>query len=94
MMERWKGVAMGIVGLVLLVGLVSLEPGRAAAADGANAWDHYQQCKIDCNESYGGLDVFPPSVGDGAAQGWSQCVLKCEREYWKKFDREMGLGPK
>jgi hypothetical protein len=86
---------MAIFGLVLAVGLVSLESHRAVAADASNNWDQYQQCKIDCNESYGGLDVHPPSLrGGGGPQGWSNCVLKCDRDYWKQFDQETGMGPK
>jgi hypothetical protein len=77
--------ATGIV--ALMIGLVSVAP-VAVAGDQPTSWDQFQQCKISCNESYGGIDILPPAVRGGGALGWSNCVLKCERDYWKDVDQE------
>ena len=92
-MNSMKSFMIGVVGLAVLAGAVILllQAHMVGAAEPGASWDQYQQCKIDCNESYGGLDTMPPALRDGVSLGWSTCVLKCERTYWKQFDKETGL---
>jgi hypothetical protein len=89
-MRNGTSVVKKVVGLAVLVSAVlvlSQAPVVGAAELGAS-WDQFEQCKINCNESYGGLDVFPPGLRRGGTLGWSNCVLACERKYWKQFDKD------
>jgi hypothetical protein len=86
-MKTWKAFCAIIAVLALIAGVAWIGP-VSAAGDEATPWDQFQQCKISCNEGYGGLDIFPPAVRGGGAQGWANCVLKCERNYWKDVDRD------
>lgn len=75
----WRG---SIVPVLLLVLATALPVTCWASAE---IFDAFQQCKIDCNEAYGGLDIFP-SRRDPV--GHADCILKCERKFWKDMDRE------
>jgi len=86
-MQPLRTVIVLTMGVFFLGGLVYVASSLAADQPGAN-WDRYQQCKIDCNETYGGVDIFPPAVRGGGALGYSNCVLSCDRRYWKDFDRQ------
>jgi hypothetical protein len=91
-MNSVKSLMIGAVGLAVLAGAVILffQAHMVGAAEPGASWDQYQQCKIDCNENYGGVDTFPPALRGGESLGWSNCVLRCERTYWKQFDKETG----
>ncbi len=91
-MKTVKSLMIGVVGLAVLTGAVILfvQAHMVAAAEPGADWDQYQQCKIDCNNDYGGLDTLPPALRSGNSLGWSNCVLRCERKYWKRFDKDTG----
>jgi hypothetical protein len=82
-----------VVVLVILASVAHFGVGisTAVAADSGDAWDQFQRCKINCNESFGGVDVLPPAASGGTSLAWSNCILACERKYWKQFDKEMEL---
>jgi hypothetical protein len=86
-MKPLNTIIVAATGVVFLVGLVHVISAAAAEPPGAT-WDRFEQCKIDCNEAYGGVDLLPPAVGGAGALGYSNCVLKCDRSYWKDFDRQ------
>ena len=86
-MQPSRTLVIAAVGLALLAGMLVLVP--PAGAGPAGSWDQFQQCKIDCNEGYGGLDVNPPALSGARGLGYSNCVLRCERRYWKNFDKDM-----
>ncbi|MBI5252287.1 MAG: hypothetical protein HY912_22560 [Desulfomonile tiedjei] len=57
----------------------------ASFADSAVTFEQFRQCKIDCNEAYGGFDIYPSTR---APEGQADCVLKCERLFWRNFDKD------
>ena len=83
-MEPSKFLVVAIAGLTVVVVLACIVP-ATSHAQGADFFDKFRQCKIDCNEAFGGLDIFP---SPRAPQGHADCVLKCERRFWKDFDRD------
>jgi hypothetical protein len=92
MTDKTKTFVIAVVVLVFLssAGHVVMGTTTAAAGDSGDAWEQFQQCKIDCNQIYGGVDVLPPPASSsGTSLGWANCVLACERKYWKQFDKEM-----
>lgn len=92
-MSNLKSFVLSLVGVALLVGAgIMLQAHLVGAAEPGAAWDQYQQCKIDCNESWGGLDTMPPALRGGESLAWSNCVLRCERKYWHQFDKETGMN--
>lgn len=75
------------VALALLIGSAPVTlTGNALAA--GETWDRFGQCKIRCNEAYGGLDIFPPNLRGGSQAGWNDCILQCERKHWRDVERE------
>ena len=86
-MQLFKAIMIAATALVFLVGSASI-PRVASAVDTGGSWDRFAKCKIDCNEAYGGLDVFPPALTGPRGQGYADCILKCDRQYWKDFDKE------
>ncbi len=70
--------------LTLSLALATATPLICRADDG-EIFDAFQQCKIDCNEAYGGVDIFPSKR---APVGHADCILKCERQFWKNMDRQ------
>ena len=89
-MNGLKLFTIAMLGFVFIAGSVVLvnEVPEAVASDPGAALDEFEQCKIDCNEIFGGLDIFPPSATGARSLGWANCVLRCERKYWKRFDKE------
>ncbi len=86
-MKAFRTTIAAAIGLVFLLSGVSVNFGLAEDRIGGN-WDRYQDCKIDCNEAYGGYNVFPPPLSGVDALGYSNCVQACDREYWKNFDKQ------
>lgn len=52
------------------------------------AMDRRDKCLTHCNDAYGGLEWIRPRGGHGIFQGWANCILKCDRDYWDQFDKE------
>jgi hypothetical protein len=71
------------VGLALLFALACILPADSRA-QGNDLFDKFTQCKIDCNEIFGGIDMMP---SPRAPLGHADCVLQCERRFWKDFDK-------
>ena len=69
-----------LIVLVLLIGFASI-----SHAQGADNFDKFRQCKVDCNEAFGGVDVFPSTR---SPMGHAECIQQCERKFWKEFDRQ------
>ena len=82
-MQSSRTIVIAAAGLALLIGAVALVPVANAAQDGT-LWDKYQRCTIGCNESYGGTGTFKQG---GGGEGYSLCRVRCERRYWKDFDK-------
>ncbi|AFM23403.1 hypothetical protein [Desulfomonile tiedjei] len=82
-MERRKIYLGSAILLASLIVLVTAVPVSWSASN--EIFDAFEQCKIDCNEAYGGLDIFPSKR---APVGHADCILKCERRFWKAMDRE------
>jgi hypothetical protein len=76
-----------VLGLILLVGLTCFFP-AVSGAQQTSIFDKAQRCKADCNEAYGGLDIFPPQLQPPSTTGWSNCMMRCDRQFWKDFDRQ------
>ena len=83
-MQQSRSFIIAIVGCALLFALACILPVVSHAQD-SGMFDKYRQCKIDCNEAFGGLDVFP---SERAPQGHAECILKCERKFWRNFDKD------
>ena len=86
-MQSLRSIAVGATGVLLLVCLVCVTPGASDDQGGGN-WDEYQQCKIRCNEMFGGVDIMPPRLTGGAAIAYGNCVQQCDRDYWKAYDKQ------
>lgn len=74
-------VAVGLASLLALAYITSV----ASADQQVGSLDKFTQCKIDCNEAYGGLNIWP-SFRD--PPGHADCVLKCERRLWRDIEKE------
>ncbi len=83
-MQQSKFFVIVIAGLATMFVLACIVP-TTSSAQGADFFDKFRQCKVDCNEAYGGLDIFP---SPRAPQGHADCMLKCERRFWKDFDKD------
>lgn len=81
---------MMLVGAVMLLAVAVALTGSHAFAQGRDtAMDQREKCITHCNDAYGGLEWFrPPSGGSGIYQGWANCMLRCDRQYWDRFDKE------
>lgn len=77
-----------IAAVALLTLAVVLTGSIASTDDKGSAMDQRDKCMIHCNEAYGGLEWFRPPGGSGIYQGWSNCMLRCDRQYWDRFDKE------
>jgi hypothetical protein len=84
---RMSGYMAVALGIILLVGLTCVLPAVSGAQENS-IFDKAQRCKSDCNEAYGGLDIFPPKLQPPSTTGWSNCMMRCDRQFWKDFDRE------
>jgi hypothetical protein len=84
-MGKWKEFWRGFTLLALSLAFATAIPLICRADDDGGIFDAFQQCKIDCNEAYGGIDVFPSKR---APVGHAECILKCERQFWKNMDRK------
>ncbi len=57
----------------------------ASADQEVGSLDKFTQCQINCNEAFGGLNIWPSFR---APQGHADCVLKCERRLWRDIEKE------
>lgn len=69
-------------GILLLVAPQSLSP--VLAEDG---FDLYE-CEADCRWIYGGSEWSPPPLKGASVIGYNNCILACQRKYWKQFDKD------
>lgn len=86
-MNSSNRISIAVVALALLVGLVPLILATNALAAG-ETWDKFEQCKVRCNEAYGGVDIFRPRLPGSSQGGFNNCILQCEREHWRDLDKE------
>ncbi len=73
----------------LAAGLV-LSNSDTLAQDQGSAFDFRQTCMTRCNEAYGGEEWRRPN--QSTYVGWAECMLKCERDYWDRFNKETDQG--
>jgi hypothetical protein len=83
-MQQRKTFVIVVVGLASLLALACIMS-VASADQQVGSLDKFSQCQIDCNEAYGGFNIWPSSQ---APQGHADCVLKCERRLWRDIDKE------
>jgi len=84
-----KAKVMFVAAVAVLALAVALTYSNASSFGGGTAMDQREKCMTHCNDAYGGLEWFrPPSGGAGVYQGWSNCMLRCDRQYWDRFDKE------
>ena len=80
-----------LVGVFVLAAAGAMAPGLAPAdSDDLNKNEtEREECEIDCNESFGGVEnIRPPYISEAQARAWAHCMLKCERKYWKNFGKD------
>ncbi len=79
-----------LVGVFVLAGAAILLTAVSVAKSDSiiDSEKQLEECVEDCNEAYGGWGPFPPPLSHDQAIGWANCRLKCERRYWKKFDKD------
>ena len=80
-----RKIILTLVVVLLALAVVSTDSG-IRADDQESAFDWREKCLIHCNDAYGGLEWIRPR--QDMYQGWANCVLRCERQYWDKFDKE------
>ena len=90
-MKNTKCALIVFVALASLVGsaITIADISVVGAADSGASWDKFVQCRNDCNEQFGGVDVIPPAATRTSYLAYANCVAACERKYWKQFDNEM-----
>lgn len=90
-MNNMKCALIAFVTLACIMGsaITIADVSSAIAADQGASWDKFVQCRNDCNEQFGGVDVIPPAATRTGYLAYANCVADCERRYWKKFDKEM-----
>ena len=80
------------LGILLLTGILVAMP-AASLADGflqdKDGFDR-EYCEAECRRAYGGYEWAPPHLGSSGQLGYNTCILKCNRQFWKSFDKEMG----
>lgn len=77
-----RRVAAIAVSVLLVAGLVSW---AAAASDEPF---NVKDCEANCRWTYGGSEWSPPPLKSSQTHGYNNCILACQREYWKRFDKE------
>lgn len=90
-MNNMKSVFMTLAALALIAGSSTLT-GEFSLADAAGqgaSWEKFQDCRNDCNEQFGSVDILPPSTSRTSYLAYANCVAACERKYWRGFDKEM-----
>jgi hypothetical protein len=78
----------GVV-ILLLGGMFSAAPcaARVDLFQSTGGFDR-SECEAECRRAYGGYEWAPPALGRGDYWGYASCILKCERKFWKAFDKE------
>jgi hypothetical protein len=81
--------AIGSSIILVLTGIFSVTP-FAAPVDlfqSAPGIDR-SECEADCRRAYGGYEWAAPPLSEGAFYGYASCYQRCERRFWKAFDKE------
>lgn len=79
-----------VIACLLLTGVGCLIPAYLVAdSDGTVDLDAQRcECEVNCNEMFGGIGTIAPGVTGADAIAWSNCRLKCERAYWKRYGQD------
>ncbi len=75
------------VAAALAVGIILFAWVSWSSADADEPFN-LQDCESECSLAYGGTEWSPPALGRSEAIGYSNCILACQRKYWKQFDKD------
>ena len=79
-----------VAGALALTAIVMLSPTNTSSMDGGieEGQDSLHECETRCRQEFGGDEWIAPPVRGGAMIAYSNCILKCEREFWKDYDKD------
>lgn len=91
-MKNMPAVIVSSVVILFLGAMFSAPPSAApvglyqhsAEFGGFDRWG----CEVECRRAYGGYEWAPPRLRQGGYYGYADCIQRCERKFWKSFDKE------
>jgi hypothetical protein len=91
MRNMWAVVGSSLL-IIFLSAMFTAAPSAARVdlfrdAAGFGGFDRWE-CEAECRRIYGGEEWAPPRLGEGGYFGYASCIQRCERKYWKSFDKE------
>lgn len=89
-MESARYLVLVVIGALALTGIVAVLPTDTAsvAGDMAEAEEKLKDCETLCRQRFGGDEWVPPPVRGAEMIAYSNCILKCRRQFWKDYDKD------
>ena len=89
-MKNLKLILTGVLGVLLLPGLLVLLPDSVPAGPYLpGPGPDLQYCQAECRRSYGGYEWAAPPLSASEQLGYNRCIVQCNRDFWKEWDKEM-----
>ncbi len=89
-MKAGRHLMLAAVGAFAIAGIFILWSGETASSAGGmiQVQDRLHECQTSCREQFGGDEWNPPPVSEGSQIAYFNCIQRCERRFWKDFDKD------